>query len=67
MTPRVKSRGQEKRLDRSKQGASKQCADYLFPAEFTPSIKMTRIINVESGGEFIVFGNARFETATRKG
>src|SRR2546426_8972572 len=43
----------------------RKCADYLFPAEATPSIKMTRIINAESRGEFIVFGNARFETATK--
>jgi len=26
---------------------------------------MTRIINAESRGEFVVFGNARFETATK--
>jgi len=41
------------------------CADYLFPAEVTPSGKMTRINKAESRGEFVVFGIARFETATK--
>ena len=41
------------------------CADYLFPAEVTPSGKMTRINKAESRGEFVVFGIARFETAAK--